>query len=91
MMFGRFYGGRGFHGVLENNGCFNYGYMHSGWSFFIVAGIIIIITLLIFLFVHNRKKEVVTKSTMETLKMKYAMGEITEEEYIKRKEVLSKK
>ncbi|MGB8453495.1 MAG: SHOCT domain-containing protein [Anaerocolumna sp.] len=87
MMYGRGYYGRGFNG---NSGCFGYGFFNHGWNMFIAAGVLIILALLIYLFVHNRKKKISAYSAFEILKIKYAKGEITEEEFLKRKDILER-
>lgn len=90
MMNGRGYNGRGFNGFSGNNGCFGYGFMNNGWNMLIVVGVFLAIALLIYFLVHNRKKVISNQSTVEILKMKYVQGEITEEEYLKRKNVLDR-
>ena len=88
MMYGRGYTGRGFG---ENAKCFGYGFMNNGWSMLFAIVVLLIIALLIYFIVHNRNKKVSKNSVFEALKMKYVQGEISEEEYLKRKDVLGRK
>jgi putative membrane protein len=82
--------GRGFGGYNGNQGCFGYGFMNHGWNMLIIIGVLLITTLLIYIFVHNRKKIALKNSSIEILKLKYVQGEITEEEYLRRKSVINK-
>jgi len=93
MMYGRGYSGSGYNGsgFSENARCFGYGFMNNGWGLLIIAGVIIAIVLLVYIFLHNRNKNVSKNTLFEVLKMKYVQGEISEEEYLKRKEVLGRK
>ena len=88
MMNGRGYNGSGF---SEHTRYFENGFMNNGWCMLIAVGVILIIALLVFIFVHNRKKKVSNNSLVEVLKMKYVQGEISEEEYLQRKEVIGRK
>lgn len=87
MMYGRGLNGRGFG---EGNGCFGNGFMNSGWHILILLAIVATIVVITYLLVHNRNKKSASAAVLELLKMKYVQGEITEEEYLKRKEVLDK-
>ena len=78
--------GRGFIG----SGCFGYG-LSSGWTWLIGIGIILIITAVIYFAVRKSKKTASNYNALESLKMKYSQGEITEEEYKKRKSILEEK
>lgn len=73
-----FYGGGVCHGL---------GYFNNGWSIVIGIGLLVIIALLFYHFVHNKKKRV-SSEALEILKLKYVNGEISEEEYFKRKSLL---
>jgi len=90
MMYGRGYCGRGFNGFNVNNGYVGHGFMINGWYMLVAVGVFLTIALLIYFLVHNRKKMISYYSSTEVLKMKYVQGEITEEEYLKRKNVLEK-
>ena len=89
MMFGNGFGGGGFHHFGNCLG-FAGGYMHGG-GFLLAIGFLFIAALAILgALVHMRKSH--SKRTdgivMETLKMKLVTGEITEEEYISKKNAL---
>lgn len=66
----------------------NYGYMNNGWGFLIIFGVLAILALLIFVIVHNSNKKKLHDESLEILKMRFVRGEITEEEYLRRKSVL---
>jgi len=87
MMFGNGFGGGGFREVGNCLG-FAGGYMHGG--FFILA-ILLFVTLALLgtLFLVKRSQSNrVDSAVLETLKMKLVSGEITEEEYISKKNLL---
>lgn len=77
--------GRGF---LGNNGCFEYGFFSNGWNWLIGIGVVLIIVAVVFLIATRNKRALSDYSALETLKVKFSQGEITEEEYKKRKSVL---
>lgn len=88
MMFGNGFGG-GFH---HFGNCFGFagGYMHGGGfllaiAFLLLAALAILGTLVHMKKSHHGKADSVV---METLKMKLVTGEITEEEYISKKNAL---
>lgn len=72
------------------------GYFGHGMSYFgygshwlVWAGVIAIIAILFVAFVHNKKKKSIFSSEAdEALKMRYVNGEITEEEYQKKKKMI---
>jgi putative membrane protein len=64
------------------------GYGFSVWHFLIMMGVVIIIATIIFLALKkNGNKE---NQAIRLLKELYAKGEISEEEYLKRKEVIER-
>lgn len=71
-----------------NGGCF--GLFHNGWTL-IVIGTIVTIAIIFFLWSHNKKKKYTSDLAYETLKMKYVQGDITEEEFLKRKDLIASK
>lgn len=74
------YFGRGFTGGM--------GYFGYGPHMFLIVGLIVIITLLIIIFLHNRKKNLSSNEAQEALKVRYVNGDITEEEYKKMKKMI---
>jgi putative membrane protein len=88
------YYGNGFSGFNGIGSCFRngfmngYGYGSNGWSLLIFFGILAITALLIVFIAHNSNKKKQYNDALEILKMKYVRGEITEEDYIRRKSVL---
>ncbi|MBN4050740.1 MAG: hypothetical protein COA82_06420 [Alkaliphilus sp.] len=83
MMFGR--------GYFVNNGCFGYGFFNTGWHMLITIGILLVIVAVTYSLIKKSKKSALNNSSLESLKMKYVQGEITEEEYLNRKKVLNRK
>ena len=74
-------------GFYGNGACPGLGYFNNGWSIVFGIGLLIIIALLFYLFVHNKKKKG-SSEALEILKLQYVKGEITEEEYFRRKSLL---
>lgn len=84
-MMNRFYN----NGYFGNGYCGGYNVFHNGFGFLIGIAVLVAVALLFYYFVHNNKKHV-SSDAAEILKMKYVQGEITEEEYRRRKNVLDK-
>lgn len=81
-------------GFNSFRGCFGSGFggfFNSGWNMLIAAGIILIIATTVFFLVRRNRSTVSSSSALELLTMKYVKGEITEEEYLRRKDVLNRK
>ena len=76
-------------GFNSNGLCSGFGYFSNGWSIIAGIGLILTITLLFYLFVHNNKKRA-SSEAFEILKLKYVKGEISEEEYFRRKSLLDR-
>lgn len=76
-------------GYLRSASCFRF--MHSGWGMLIALGVIITISLLFYFIVHNKKRRASNDAAAESLKMKYVQGDITEEEYLRRKDIINRK
>ncbi len=77
MMYGR--------GFLGNNGCYDLNYFPY-WHL-IVIGVIIVV---IFILLKNKNNKN-NNEIINTLNMKFVNGEISEEEYINKKNILTKK
>ncbi|PHS35177.1 MAG: hypothetical protein COA82_05650 [Alkaliphilus sp.] len=80
--------GRGFSG---NYNCFGYGHFGNGWIFLIPLAILFTFIAVTYLLYSRARRKSEHNYIIESLKSKYVHGEITEEEYLKRKNVLSKK
>lgn len=82
MMHGRGY----FNGYYNGYDCFRF--FSNPWN----IGIGIIIILIVAYIIHKliRKNHNGSDRSLELLKMKYVSGEISEEEYIRRREILRK-
>lgn len=76
-------------GYFSNSGCFGFGYF-GAWHYLIILGCIGLIVAL-FLWVRNRNRSLKGNEAIQALKVKYIQGEITEEEYLSRKNILSRK
>ena len=83
MMFGNGYGIRSCFG-------FGYGLMHGGSGMIMMLGfaIVVLAAVSIILFTKKIHRHQTDSLALETLKMRLAKGEITEEEYFRRKTVL---
>ena len=73
-----------------NDFCFGYGMFGGGWGLLIGAGVLIIIASAVYLSIGRGRNNGMRGDAIESLKLKYANGEITEEEYFNRKNVLDK-
>ncbi|NLJ97009.1 MAG: hypothetical protein GX321_07615 [Clostridiales bacterium] len=76
-------------GVNNKDLCQGFVHFNSGWNFIIGVGLIITIALLIYIFVNNKKKEA-TSEAFEVLKLQFVKGEISEEEFYRRKSLLDR-
>lgn len=82
MMHGRGY----FNGYYDGYDCFRF--FNNPWSIGIGIMIILIVTYIIYKLIrknHNRSDK-----SLELLKIKYVSGEISEDDYIRRREILRK-
>lgn len=84
MMYGYF--NNGYYGSAS---CFRF--FNNGWGILITLGVIVTISLLFYLFVHNNKRMTSYDAASENLKMKYVQGDITEEEFLRRKDIINRK
>lgn len=78
---------RGFYGA---GNCFvnGYGFMNSGLGILAMAVLVVLTVILIMHFVRKSSYKQTNNIVLEELKMRFVKGEITEEEYIKRKNIL---
>lgn len=78
--------GRGF--SFPGN-CFGYG--SNLWVHYAIGGILLIIGIVLVVMFLMKRNNVsrISSEAIELLNMKYAKGEITEEEYLKRKSVIN--
>ena len=77
MMYGRAFWG--------NNGCFGFNYF-SYWHFIVIGVIIVVIFVL-----WKNKNSKNNNEIINTLNMKFVNGEMSEDEYINKKNILTKK
>ena len=81
--------------MMHSRGMFNNdgwsGLMTGGWNWLIGIGIILIVIAVTYLIVNRNKNKDSNNNALESLKVKFAQGEVTEEEYTKRKNVLEDK
>ncbi len=73
---------------FQGSHCFGYGTFGMGGSLMMIL-VVVLVGVLVWQLL--KKKEVVQDNVFEILKLKYASGEITEEEYMRRREILLKK
>lgn len=80
--------GRGYNGI---GNCFGmgYGFMNRGLGMIIVAVLIILAVVAVIYFTRKSNANKSSGEAMEILKIKLAKGEITEEEFISRKNTLN--
>lgn len=83
------YFNQGVSGFRSNGICPGFRYFNNGWSIIIGISLIITIALLFYYFVHNKKKREYSEAS-EILKLQYVKGEISEEEYFRRKSLLDR-
>ncbi|MDN5352404.1 MAG: putative rane protein [Clostridiales bacterium] len=80
--------GRGFYGYTD---CFGPGFNYFGmWHYAGLIGLVVVAAILIFVF-SRRKRNHVNDDVLMMLKEKYVRGEINEEEYTHRRDVLTRK
>lgn len=82
---------RGFDGF---NNCFDFGsgFMHNGWGM-IIAGVVFLVAVIVvtYLIVKAAKRRSPgTDVALDLLKMRFIKGEISEEEYLNKKKLLTK-
>ena len=68
-----------------------YGLFNNGWSWFIGIGLVLIAIVVVYLFISNNHRDTSGEEAMDILKIKFAQGDITIEEYHQRKNVLKGK
>lgn len=86
--------GRGYFDSFRNNGygCHGFGLMSNNWLTIILTMILIILAVvLIIKLIQNNKSKTVSSIALDNLKAKFANGDISEEEYLKRKNILENK
>lgn len=78
--------------MMHGNGWYGNGeygiFGFSGWHYLIMLGVIIIIVAIVMF--ARRKNNPDENQALSTLKELYVKGEITEEEYLKRKNVIER-
>lgn len=74
-------------GFYDKEVCHGLGYFNGGWGIVIGIGLLITLALLIYLLANNKKKRI-SSEALESLKLQYVKGEISEEEYFRRKKLL---
>lgn len=77
--------GNGFNGI---GNCFGYGLMRGGGGMIIMLVITALIVAGIVFIARKNARRHTDNAALDALKMRLARGEITEEEYLKRKTVL---
>ncbi len=82
MMFGREFGN------WNHNGWFGSRFFYSGWEMLIVAVLIIAIVVAVVYLLKRNKPQKKDNDALQVLQMRYANGEISEEEYEQKKKRL---
>ena len=72
--------------------CFSGGFMGTWgpWGMFIGLGLTILFVSLIFIILHKKRNGNNDENLLNLLKDRYVNGEISEEEYLKKKNILNK-
>lgn len=78
-------------GFYNGDRCFGYSLFNNGWNMLIVLGVILISGVFIYYLSIKKNKNMAYQGSLEVLKLKFVQGDITEEEYMKRKSVLQEK
>lgn len=87
MMYGRGY--NGFSNCFGFGFGFGTGHTFGGWGMMIIMAAFILLTTAVVIYItkrtgHHRSED----EALQSLKMRFAKGEISEEEYLKRKNIL---
>ncbi len=70
--------------------CGGFGYM-SMWGWLAIAAVVVIVaTTLIVVLSSKKKRQAHSSDALDALKLRYSKGELSEEDYIKTKEVIGK-
>lgn len=77
--------GNGFNGI---GNCFGYGLMRGGGGMIIMLAAAALIILGIVFFARRKARRNIDNAALDALKMRLARGEITDEEYLRRKTIL---
>ena len=94
MMHGYGYFGRGGHmgaGLFNRTCSFATGHFSSVWSWLVIAGVILLVIAVIYFLAKGQGHIQPESNALEALKTKFVNGEIDEEEYKARKDVLNGK
>lgn len=86
--------GRGYSNSLRNSGysCSSLGVMNNNWLTIIFTTLLIIVAVIFIVkLIQNNKSKTVSNIAMDNLKIKFANGDISEEEYLRRKDILENK
>ncbi|PKM55853.1 MAG: hypothetical protein CVV00_02365 [Firmicutes bacterium HGW-Firmicutes-5] len=82
---------RGFQGGYRGGACWSGGYLGYGWHMLIMAVVLLAIIFTVIYLVNKSSHRHDNKDVLDILKMKYVQGDLTEEEYTKKKDLLLKK
>jgi len=82
---------RGFQGGYRGGACWSDGYFGGGWHMLFMAVVLLIVVFTVIYLVNKTTHRHDNKDVLDILKMKYVQGELTEEAYMKKKELLLKK
>ena len=84
MMYGNRFGYNGYENCLTYGG----GFMHSGWGILTGGVLIILAVIAIYFLVKRSSQRQINQSALDELKLKFVKGEISEEDYLRRKNFL---
>ncbi len=70
--------------------CGGYGFMYP-WGWLAIAAVVVIVAVTLIVVLSSKKKRQVHSSdALEALKLRYIKGELSEEDYLKMKDVVGK-
>ena len=78
---------RGYNGFSNGFG-FGSGFMHGGLDIIMMVAFILLTVIAVIYFVNRTNHQQPRNEALESLKMRFAKGEISEEDYLKRKNII---
>lgn len=78
---------RGYNGFSNGFG-FGSGFMHGGLDIIMMVAFILLTVIAVIYFVNRTNHRQPRNEALESLKMRFAKGEISEEDYLKRKNII---
>ena len=77
-------------GSFGDGGWFGAGFFGNGWTWLIGIGIVLVVIAATYLIASSSRRRTSDYDALEILKTKFAQGEISEEEYNRRKSIIGR-